>query len=147
MNRDSRLSVALHVLLHMSEMEGPVTSEALGSLMDTNPVMIRRTLGGLRDAGIVSAEKGHGGGWVLARKIDAVTVGEVYAAIGPQTLFGIGPREANPRCPIEREVNRAVEGALADAERVVLNRLRSMVLADVLKQARRRKSRDSGGTQ
>lgn len=142
MNRDSRLSVALHVLLHMSEMDRPVTSEALGSMMDTNPVMIRRTLAGLREAGIVSAEKGHGGGWALARKLDAITVGDVYAAIGPQTLFGIGPREANPRCPIERAVNRAVDGALSEAERVVLNRLRSVALADVLKQARRKSSRE-----
>ena len=69
MNRDSRLSVALHVLLHMSEMRSAVTSEALGSMMNTNPVVIRRTLGGLRDAGVVAAEKGHGGGWTLARDL------------------------------------------------------------------------------
>jgi DNA-binding IscR family transcriptional regulator len=33
----------------------------------TNPVVIRRTFAGLREAGIVAATKGHGGGWRLAR--------------------------------------------------------------------------------
>jgi DNA-binding IscR family transcriptional regulator len=64
MTRDSRLSVALHVLLHMKQMERAATSEELGSMMEVNPVVIRRTLGGLREAGIVVAEKGHGGRYV-----------------------------------------------------------------------------------
>ena len=42
MRRDSRLSGVLHVLLHMAEQNGPVTSEVLARAMDTNPVVIRR---------------------------------------------------------------------------------------------------------
>ena len=140
MNRDSRLSVALHVLLHMSEMRAAVTSEALGSMMDTNPVVIRRTLAGLRDAGIVGAEKGHGGGWSLVRDLRSINLGDVYDAIGPATLFGIGVRDSDPKCPIERAVNVAVGNALSEAEALFVGRLRSVPIADVLKKARRRKS-------
>jgi DNA-binding IscR family transcriptional regulator len=140
MNRDSRLSVSLHVLLHMSEQDAAMTSEALGSMMDTNPVVLRRTLAGLRDAGIVSAEKGHGGGWALARELTAITVGDVYEAIRPGTLFGIGPRDPDTRCPIEQAVNAAVDDALVEAEALVVRRLRALSLADVLRRAKRRKS-------
>src|SRR5262245_17420907 len=104
MKRDSRLSVALHVLLHMSETRDAVTSGALGPKMKTNPVVVRRTMGGLRDAGIVRSEKGHGGGWSLARELDAVTLGDVYDALGMSTPFTIGPRERSPRCLLERAV-------------------------------------------
>jgi DNA-binding IscR family transcriptional regulator len=140
MNRDSRLSVALHVLLHMSEMDGAVTSEVLGSMMDSNPVVIRRTLGGLRDAGIVAAEKGHGGGWSLARDLRTVSLGDVYDAIGTSTVFGIGPRDPDATCPLERAVNRAVGEVLREAEALLTSRLRSIMVADVLHTARRRRS-------
>lgn len=140
MNRDSRLSVALHVLLHMSETGSAVTSEALGSMMDTNPVVIRRTLGGLRDAGIVAAEKGHGGGWSLARDLGSVSLADVYEAIGFSTLFGIGPRDPNPTCPIESAVNRTLGGALEEAEALLMKRLRSVAVGDIVKKASRKRS-------
>ena len=109
-------------------------------MMDTKPVVLRRTLGGLRDAGIVAAEKGHGGGWSLASDLRSVTLGDVYDAIGPSTVFGIGPRDPNPDCPIESAVNRSVGEALAEAEALLMKRLRNVAVADVLKKARRRKS-------
>ncbi len=67
MRRDSRLSVALHALLHLGEQGEVITSEALAAMLAANPVVLRRTLTKLREAGIVRAEKGHGGGWSLAR--------------------------------------------------------------------------------
>ena len=136
MNRDSRLSVALHVLLHLSDMHGAVTSEALGSMMNTNPAVIRRTLGGLRDAGIVAALKGHGGGWMLARDLGTVSLADVYDALGTRTPFGIGLRDPRPTCPIEKGVNRALGEALRHAEIALMTRLRSVAVADILSKAR-----------
>jgi len=144
MNRDSRLSVALHVLLHMREMAqdetGPVTSETLGSMMETNPVVIRRTLGGLRDAGIVNAGKGHGGGWSLAADLQKVSLADVYESLGVSSAFGIGLREEAPRCPLEREVNRAVGGALAEAEAHLMEKFRNVSVADLIETARKEKN-------
>jgi len=131
MRRDSRLSVVLHLLLHMTELEGPVTSETLGPLMNMNPVLVRRMLGGLRDAGIVSAEKGHGGGWALARPLDRVTLAEVYRALGSPTLFGIGPQRENPRCLVEQAVNRSLGKALHDAEALLLAELERTTVAAI----------------
>ena len=139
MNRDSRLSVALHVLLHMREMDGPVTSETLGAMMDTNPVVLRRTLGGLRDAGIVAAGKGHGGGWSLAASLEQVSLADVYESLRVAGAFGIGVREGAPRCALERAVNRAVGDALAEAEAHLMERFRSVNVADLLKTASQEK--------
>ena len=61
MKRDSRLSGVLHVLLHMAEHRDAMTSEVLAKAMDTNPVVIRRIMAGLRDQGYVRSEKGPGG--------------------------------------------------------------------------------------
>jgi|SRR6478735_6103104 len=131
MRRDSRLSAVLHLLLHLRELDGPVTSEALGPLMNTNPVLIRRMLGGLRDAGIVSAEKGHGGGWALARPLDEVTLADVYRALGSPQLFGIGPQRENPRCLVEQAVNRSLGKALNDARELLLAELARTTVAAI----------------
>lgn len=41
MTRDNRFSGALHVLMHVHEAAGVVTSEALAPRLDTNPVVQR----------------------------------------------------------------------------------------------------------
>ncbi|HYE44453.1 MAG TPA: Rrf2 family transcriptional regulator, partial [Caulobacter sp.] len=62
MRKDSRLSRMLHVLLHMAQRHEPMTSDAIAQMLGTNPAVVRRTMAGLRDAGYVRSEKGHGGG-------------------------------------------------------------------------------------
>jgi DNA-binding IscR family transcriptional regulator len=131
MRRDSRLSVALHVLLHMEEVGEAVTSDRLGPLLQTNPVVFRRTMAGLRDAGIVQSVKGHGGGWSVARGLDRVTLHDVYAALGLTSPFTIGQRDPNPTCLLEKAVNRSVRAALADAEALLVERLRHTTVRDV----------------
>src|SRR3546814_17427259 len=74
MSRDTRLSDVLHVLLHMDQLEGPLTSEVLARSMGTNPAVFRRTMAGLREAGFVKSDKGHGGGWRLARPLRDITL-------------------------------------------------------------------------
>ena len=51
MKRGSRLSSVLHTLLHMAEMEGPATREAMVQVMQTHPVVVRRLMAGLRSMG------------------------------------------------------------------------------------------------
>lgn len=129
MKRDSRLSGVLHVLLHMAEQSGPVTSEALAKAMDTNPVVIRRIMAGLRDQGYIRSEKGHGGGWTLVRDLSEVTLRDVYAALGNPSLLAIGNRAESPGCPVEQAVNAALNGAFQEAEALLLSRLGEVTLA------------------
>lgn len=128
MRRDSRLSGVLHVLLHMVEKNTPATSGALAKAMDTNPVVIRRILAGLRDHGFVRSEKGHGGGWTLSCDVSKVTLRDIYAALGAPSLFAIGNRTEVPDCVIEQSVNAHLDHALRDAEDLLLSRLGDITL-------------------
>jgi DNA-binding IscR family transcriptional regulator len=129
MKRDSRLSGVLHVLLHMAERQGPVTSELLATAMSTNPVVIRRTMAGLRDLGYVRSEKGHGGGWALACDLAKVTLRDIYTALGCPSLLAIGNRTEAPGCLVEQAVNAALDQAFHDAEALLLARLGDVTLA------------------
>jgi len=131
MRLDSRLSDALHVLLHMAELDGPVTSEALAKAMRTNPVVVRRTMAGLRERGYVRSEKGHGGGWTLARDLSKVTLRDIYDGIGRPPLLAMGNRTESPGCLVEQEVNAALDEAFRDAEALLLSRLGQVTLASL----------------
>jgi DNA-binding IscR family transcriptional regulator len=48
----------------------------------TNPVVLRRTMAGSREQGYVRSEKGHGGGWTLACDLSAMTLRDIYDALG-----------------------------------------------------------------
>ncbi|NYZ15782.1 Rrf2 family transcriptional regulator [Azospirillum sp. RWY-5-1] len=129
MRRDSRLSGVLHVLLHMAEQPGPSTSEALARAMDTNPVVIRRIMAGLRDRGYVRSEKGHGGGWTIACDLAAVTLRDIHDALGRPELLAMGHRTDAPGCLVEQAVNAALGEAFDEAEALLLRRFGEISLA------------------
>jgi Rrf2 family protein len=131
MRTDSRLSRMLHVLLHMARHDQPFTSEQIAKMLDTNPVVVRRTMAGLRDAGYVRSEKGHGGGWLLARDLRKVTLLDIHQAVGGPRLFAIGHVSDNPKCAVERVVNESLNQALRQAEALLLKRLDAITLADL----------------
>ena len=131
MKRDSKLSGVLHVLLHMTEAARPVTSETMAKAMNTNPVVIRRIMAGLRDAGFVRSEKGHGGGWTIARDLTSITLRDVYAALGSPELFALSNRTDAPGCLVEQAVNAALNEAFQDAEALLLERFGAVTLAEL----------------
>jgi DNA-binding IscR family transcriptional regulator len=97
--------------------------------MNTNPVVIRRIMAGLRDQGYVRSEKGHGGGWTLACDLSAVTLRDVFIALGSPSLLAIGNRTEGPSCLVEQAVNAALNQAFHDAEVLLLSRLGEVTLA------------------
>ncbi|WP_093079140.1 Rrf2 family transcriptional regulator [Sphingobium sp. AP50] len=131
MRNDSRLSRMLHVLLHMARHDGPMTSDAIARMLGTNPVVVRRTMAGLRDAGYVRSEKGHGGGWGIAADLETVSLLDVHRAVGGSRIFAIGNEHSNPNCAVEKVVNAAVEDALRDAEALLVARLGVVSLAEL----------------
>ena len=70
----------------------------LAKAMDTNPVVIRRIMAGLRDQGYVRSEKGHGGGWTLCCDLSKVTLHDIYTALGSPSLLAMGNRTEAPGC-------------------------------------------------
>lgn len=131
MRQDSRLSRMLHVLIHMGRHEGAMTSDMIACMLDANPVVIRRTMAGLREKGYVHSEKGHGGGWRLARPLGELTLLDIYRAVGEPSVFAVGPAYDMPGCAIEQAVNARLECVFAEAEQLLLRRFADVTLADI----------------
>jgi Rrf2 family protein len=131
MRQDSRLSRMLHVLIHMGHHDGALTSDMIAKMLDTNPVVIRRTMAGLRERGYVTSEKGHGGGWTLARPLNELTLLDIYRAVGEPSVFAVGPAYDMPGCVIEQSVNATLKDVFAEAEQLLLKRFAGVTLADI----------------
>ncbi|WP_321865828.1 Rrf2 family transcriptional regulator [Paraburkholderia tropica] len=129
MKTDSRISRVLHALVHLKYADGPLTSEALGKMLDTNAVVVRRLFGGLRDMGYVTSEKGHGGGWVLAKPLENITLLDVYRAVGEPPLFSDLVSHDHPECLVEQAVNAQLSETLQEAEAVMLARFAKVTIA------------------
>ncbi|HET8728762.1 MAG TPA: Rrf2 family transcriptional regulator [Alphaproteobacteria bacterium] len=138
MKRDSKLSGVLHVLLHMLGAGAPATSEQLANVMGTNPVVVRRIMAGLRDAGLVTSAKGHGGGWTIACDPTTVTLADIYGAVGEPGLLALGHRTEMPGCLVEQSVNHALDDAFGEAEAVFQAHLRAVTLAALSEDFNRR---------
>jgi len=138
MSASSRSAVAVHVLgmVAAGAMSGdvPVTSEGIAASVNTNPVVIRRVLGSLRAAGLVSSQPGARGGWRLARRPEAITLRDVYRAVEDDAPLFAPPRRApDPGCPIGANIQRVVRGYFRQAEAAMEQSLATVTLADVLR--------------
>jgi DNA-binding IscR family transcriptional regulator len=138
MKRNSRLSSALHALLHMAEQDKPITSETLAQCLGTNPVVVRRTMGYLREAGIVTSDRGHAGGWRIYADLGAITLRQLHDALGESAMFAIGNRNETPKCLVEQSVNAVIGTAFAEAEALLLQRFSEVTVADLAAEIARR---------
>lgn len=131
MKRDSRLSIVLHGLLHMKAMGRPMTSAELAVCMDTNPVVVRRTMAGLRERGLVNSEKGHGGGWTIARPLGEISLLDIHESLGEPDVIGFSNKEESPGCLIEQAVNRELDATMEEMRAVYIARMRAITLGAI----------------
>lgn len=132
MKRNSRLSLALHTLSHMAGDPGRVrTSADIADHAGTNPVVVRRVLGKLREAGILSSEKGHAGGWRLARPAKNITLADVYLALDERLVSGSGGHAEPSQCSVETGLQIRVSKVLEEIEESLVQRLRETSITDV----------------
>ena len=138
MQLDGRLSRMLHLLIHMDRANGPITSGEAAEMLHTNPVVIRRTMAGLRDAGLVRSVKGHAGGWTLLKPLESVSMLDVYNAVGEPRIFAIGLADPAPDCLVEQAVNASMTNALKKAEAMLIAQLGEVTLAAIAEDFDRR---------
>ena len=136
MQFSSRLPIAVHILLCIEHFQGQykTTSEFLAGSVNVNPVIIRRTLGQLKKAGLVEVEAGVGGAQ-LARKPEEITLRDVFCAVegGEDALFRFHDHP-NPECPVGRNVHTLLDARLDGARAAMERSLEQVTLRELLEE-------------
>ena len=133
MQISTRFTIAIHTLLCIQYFspEHKTTSTYIAQSVNVNPVIIRKTLGQLRDAHIVTVEAGVGGA-SLARPANQITLLDVYRAVEcvDGNLFNFHPNP-NEACPVGRNIHEVLDAELLAAQQALEDRLAKTTLADL----------------
>ncbi|MEM7525622.1 MAG: Rrf2 family transcriptional regulator, partial [Pseudomonadota bacterium] len=95
------------------------------------PVVVRRVLGRLRKAGLLTSEKGHAGGWRLARAPEQITLADVYLALDERLVASGDGDGGAPDCSVEHALQTRVSGVLEDIEKSLVRRLAETSISEV----------------
>jgi Rrf2 family protein len=128
---NTQFALAVHVLTMLAGLPRELqTSEGMAASAGSNPVHLRRVLGRLRKAGLVSSRPGPGGGWQLVRAPSETTLADVWRAMnGDDPVLGL--HAASPNC----EVGQRIQGNLTRidqrARAAIVAELETTTLADL----------------
>ena len=85
-------------------------------------MVLRHVLGKLRQAALLTSEKGHAGGWRLARAAQDITLADIYLALD-ERLVAAGEAPGASTCSVEHALQDRVRGVLEEVERDLLRKL------------------------
>jgi len=135
MSLSSRHAIATHILLVLGCMpEKPVRSDLLAESVCTNPVVIRRLIGTLRDSGLVEVKHGAQGGYSLARPADRISLWDIYQAVEPDCLFALHPCEPNPDCTVGNCIQDLLGEVYGRVEAELAKQLKRVTLRKMIKE-------------
>lgn len=111
-----------------------ITSERLAESVGAHPVHVRRVLGTLREAGLVTSQPGPGGGWRLTRAPEDITLSDIYRAVEREPLFALPT--VMPGQSVECRVGQCMPTVLStcfqEAEAALEARLAQVTIADLI---------------
>ena len=136
MNTSQRFAISIHALTLLAANNEPLTSAAIASSVDTNPVVIRRTMAGLRAHGLVKSKPGAHGGWRLLRAPDRIALREVYRSLGEDRLLSVHSHP-NKNCPIGGRITGPLKNVFDQAETELEKSLGRRTVADILADVRK----------
>lgn len=135
MSISSRFAVGIHILALIEiNKSGISTSEFIAGSVNTNPAVIRKIMGMLKNAGLVKVRPGVAGA-ELAKQLSDITLFDVYKAVNvvqEKELFTVHDNP-NPECLVGRNIQNTIEPILTTAQLAMEKVLRSLTLEDVVK--------------
>ncbi|HEX6648589.1 MAG TPA: Rrf2 family transcriptional regulator [Pyrinomonadaceae bacterium] len=133
MSTNSRFAVAVHVLSLMAwSGEEPLKSEQVAESVNTNPVVIRRMLLELAEAGLVVSQTGSLGGSRLANDPGKTTLLDIYRALECGGVFSLHKAPPSRDCPVGVNIETVLGDVLSEVDSAVERVLQNITINDVV---------------
>ncbi|MGW7832257.1 Rrf2 family transcriptional regulator [Staphylococcus xylosus] len=134
MKISSRFTVAVHILaLIRIEKAYTLTSSQIAESVNTNPVVIRRLMGKLKEADFIEVSRGNSGARLL-KSLDEITLFDVYKAVEVVEkghLFQIH-EDTNINCTVGANIQIVLEVILESAQDAMETVLKSVTLENIV---------------
>jgi len=133
-----KFAVAVHMLMILAAHKsgagrGAMTSAEMAKSVNANPVVLRRVISALAQAGILSTRAGaHGGVW-LARAPDAIALDGVRQAVDGASVV-CSRANVNNDCPVAMAALGVIDGVAKRVNGAVNASLAQLTLSDLVEQ-------------
>jgi Rrf2 family protein len=133
-----RFAFAIHVMTVLALRRDELCpSTLLAKTVNTNPVVIRRLLLDLQEAGLVKTVRGPAGGARLARTASRIKVRDIYRAVEEPALFAAHRRKPSKACPVGCQIESVLEELFLRASKALENELGAVTLESLVRKIRR----------
>ena len=107
-----------------------LSSDYIAGSININPVMVRKELIFLNDAGLVESKKGKEGGVRLAKTADSILLSDVLRVVKNSEVLGKKNQKPNSNCPIGRQINDKLDELFSATDELVNQTLSAITLTD-----------------
>lgn len=130
---NTRFAVATHLLAFLAlNQERPVSSQAIAHSLGTHPVVVRRLVGTLSSAGLVRTQLGAGGGALLTKAPQHVSLLDVFDAMQEPDLFALNNTSPNLNCGVGGAIQLTLEHLCGGAEQAMRQALAGISIMQVM---------------
>ena len=136
---DTKFSVAIHVLILISESPSPVNSDQMAKSVGTNASYIRKILALLKKAEIVDGHRGIRG-YRPAIAPEQLTLLQIYQAVMEEPKIHLLDihQNSDDRCIVGRHIRPVLTDMFTDMEQAFARSLADKTLADCITGIRKR---------
>ena len=147
MQISSRFTIATHMLIILA-LEGKkqkLTSDILAGSVGVNPVIIRKTLSQLKNAGLISVARGTGGADII-KDLEDISLFDIYCAVEclgkSGQLFSFHDKP-NPECPIGKNIHNVLDTRLEAIQKAMETEMAQTSLAEVVAATEKEMAKES----
>lgn len=136
---DTKFSVAVHILILISESPDSMNSEQMAGSVGTNASYVRKILALLKKAEIVDSHRGKSG-YILTIASKRLTLLRIYQAVMEETKIHLIDVHQNPndQCVVGCHIRPMLTGIFEDIEEVFARSLEDKTLAGCIDDIRKR---------
>lgn len=132
----SRFTIAIHTMLVIAcfSSTNKVTSNFIAESTKSNPVVIRRILGQLKEAGLVEVMRGIGGATII-KQLDEINLLDIFNAVGAvsEDFFSFH-QSSTSKCPVGKNIHTILDEHLYDIEKSMNEQMQRVNLKSLLKE-------------
>ena len=137
LNTSSKFVVATHILTTLAATrmlfgnDRGMNSELLAKSVNTNPVVIRRLISTLREAGFVATKMGPNGGSALNKDPKDILLSQIYTTVECGNLYSMHHSCPSIHCPVGSNISDVLSSILGDAQNAFKEVLGTKTLQNV----------------
>ena len=134
---DTKFSVAVHVLILISEAPNPLNSDQIAGSVGTNASYIRKILALLKKSGMVDGHRGVSG-YTLTTTPEQISLLSIYQAVMEEPKIHLMDVHQNPndQCVVGRHIRPMLTGMFEGIEEAFARELSQKTLADCIEAIR-----------